>query len=128
MLPFITIRSQVGVYVEVEYIDECVWSWSVTMVTYLYYTGTMLRENKVLASLLLRVCGLGPHGVSEVCNAVGINTTLTSLDLSGNEFDDQSIASLGKLLILRNITSVWLVVILCCHRPWWNCNWCNWVW
>ena len=66
------------------------------MVTYLYYTGTMLRENKVLKSLGLLSCGLGPHGVSEVCNAVGMNTTLTSLDLSGNTFDDQSIASLGK--------------------------------
>ena len=66
------------------------------MVTYLCYTGTMLRVNKVLTSLRLGHCGLGPHGVSEVCNAVGMNTTLTSLDLSGNEFDDQSIASLGK--------------------------------
>ena len=56
----------------------------------------MLRENKVLTSLGLRDCGLGLHGVSEVCNAVGMNTTLTSLDLSDNKFDDQSIASLGK--------------------------------
>ena len=62
----------------------------------LYYTGTMLRENKVLTSLRLWCCELGPHGVSEVCNAVGMNTTLTSLDLSQNTFDDQSIASLGK--------------------------------
>ena len=67
------------------------------MVTCVYYTGTMLRENKVLTSLRLWRCGLGPHGVSEVCNAVGMNTTLTSLDLSENKFDDQSIASLGKL-------------------------------
>ena len=66
------------------------------MVTCLYYTGTMLRENKVLTSLGLRDCGLDPHGVSEVCNAVGMNTTLTSLDLSENKFDDQSIACLGK--------------------------------
>ena len=97
MLPFITIRSQVGhVYLEVEHIDERVWSWLVTMVTYLYYTGTMLRKNKVLTSLGLKDCGLGPHGVSEVCNAVGMNTTLTTLDLTRNKFDDLSIASLGK--------------------------------
>ena len=80
------------------------------MVMYLYYTGTMLRENKVLTSLGLRDCGLGPHGVSEVFRADGMNTTLTSLDLSENTFDDQSIASLGKQLIIHNITSVYLVV------------------
>ena len=56
----------------------------------------MLRVNKVLTSLRLVNWGLGPHGVSEVCNAVGMNTTLTSLDLTWNMFDDQSIASLGK--------------------------------
>ena len=63
---------------------------------FLYYAGTMLRENKVLTSLELRDCGLGPHGVSEVLNAVGTIPTLTSLDLSGNTFDDQSITYLGK--------------------------------
>ena len=101
MLPFITIqhvRSQVSVYLEVEYIDECVWSWLVTMVTYLYYAGTMLRKYKVLSSLVLDDCGLCSKGICEVCNAVGMNTTLTSLDLSWNKFDDQSIASLGKYM------------------------------
>ena len=58
----------------------------------------MLRENKVLTSLRLVSCELAPHGVSEVCNAVGMNTTLTSLDLSENKFDDQSIANLGKYM------------------------------
>ena len=62
----------------------------------------MLKENKVLTSLRLWGCGLGPHGVSEVLSAVGMNTTLTSLDLSENKFNDQSIASLGKLLIIHN--------------------------
>ena len=56
----------------------------------------MLKENKVLTSLGLWGCGLGPQGVSEVLSAVEMNTTLTSLDLSWNRFDDQSIASLGK--------------------------------
>ena len=65
----------------------------------------MLRENEVLTSLLLEDCGLGPEGLCEMCNAVGMNTTLTSLHLSGNEFDDQSIACLGKLLIIHYIAS-----------------------
>ena len=66
--------------------------------SYLYYTGTMLRENKALTSLDISNCGLlSLKGLCEVCNAVGMNTTLTSLNLSRNKFDDQSIASLGKL-------------------------------
>ena len=63
---------------------------------YLYCTGTMLGGNKVLTSLGLRRCELGPGGLCVVLSAVGMNTTLTSLDLSENKFDDQSIASLGK--------------------------------
>ena len=62
----------------------------------LYCTGTMLRKNKVLTSLELKGCGLGPVGLRVVLSAIGMNTTLTSLDLSGNKFDNQSIASLGK--------------------------------
>ena len=60
----------------------------------------MLRGNKVLTSLQLRRCGIGPEGLSELCSAVEVNTTLTELDLSLNTFDDHSLASLGKLLIL----------------------------
>ena len=59
----------------------------------------MLRENKFLTLLDLQDCGLGPVGLCEVCNALEVNTTLTSLDLSMNTFDDKSIASLGKLLM-----------------------------
>ena len=66
------------------------------MYGYLFYTGTMLKANKVLTSLELRDCGLGPVGLCVVLSAVGMNSTLTSLDLSRNKFDDQSIASLGK--------------------------------
>ena len=62
----------------------------------------MLRENKVLTSLRLWGCELGPGDLCAVLSAVGMNTTLTSLDLSLNKFDDQSIASLGKLLIIHN--------------------------
>ena len=63
---------------------------------YLIYTGTMLRANKVLTSLGLWGCGLGPGGLCVVLSVVGMNTTLTLLVLSQNKFDDQSIASLGK--------------------------------
>ena len=65
------------------------------MYGYLYYTGRMLRENKVLTLLGLKECVLGPKNLSELLSAVGMNTTLISLDLSGNTFNDQSITSLG---------------------------------
>ena len=61
----------------------------------------MLRKNKALTSLQLVGCLLGPEDLCEVLRAVTMNTTLTSLDLSENMFDDQSIASLGKLLIVH---------------------------
>ena len=60
----------------------------------------MLRGNKVLSSLQLRNCGIGPEGLSELCSALEVNTTLTKLDLSWNMFDGHSLASLGKLLII----------------------------
>ena len=60
----------------------------------------MLRGNKVLRSLQLGVCRIGPEGLSELCNALEVNTTLTELDLLGNTFDGHSLASLGKLLII----------------------------
>ena len=62
----------------------------------------MLRGNKVLTSLQLEKCGIGPEGLSELCSALEVNTTLTELVLSGNTFDGHSLAktSLGKLLII----------------------------
>ena len=59
----------------------------------------MLSGNKVLTSLQLLYCGIGPEGLSELCSALEVNTTLTELGLSGNTFDGHSLASLGKLLI-----------------------------
>ena len=53
----------------------------------------MLRGNKVLTSLQLDQCGIGPEGLSELCSALEVNTTLTKLDLSFNTFDGHS---LGK--------------------------------
>ena len=60
----------------------------------------MLRGNKVLTSLQLKYCGIGPEGLSELCIALEVNTTLTSLNVSQNTFDDHSLASLGKLLLI----------------------------
>ena len=60
----------------------------------------MLRGNKVLTSLQLWNCGIGPEDFSELCSALEVNTTLTELDLSDNTLDDHNLASLGKLLII----------------------------
>ena len=60
----------------------------------------MLRGNKVLTSLQLLGCGIGLEGLSELCSALEVNTTLTELDLSDNTLDGHSLASLGKLLII----------------------------
>ena len=60
-------------------------------------TGIMLKENTTLTSLGLESCKVGSDGLWEVCSALGVNTTLTSLDLSGNMFDDKTICCLGKL-------------------------------
>ena len=57
----------------------------------------MLRGNKVLTSLQLQQCGIGPEGLSELCSALEVNTTLTELNLSVNTFDEHSLASLGTL-------------------------------
>ena len=60
----------------------------------------MLRGNKVLTSLQLLGCDIGPEGLSELCSALEVNTTLTELNISWNTFDDHSLASLGKLVII----------------------------
>ena len=64
-------------------------------------TGKAVRESKVLTKLRLRCCGLSPNGLCEICNAVGVNTTLTRFELTETKFDCQSIASLGKLIIIN---------------------------
>ena len=71
----------------------------------------MLTKNKVLTSLELVDCGLGPEGLCNVFNAVSINTTLTSLDISHGNFNDEDdvffnhhqhcVQSLGRLLMLH---------------------------
>ena len=61
----------------------------------------MLRGNKVLTSLQLESCGIGPKGLSKLCSALEVNTSLTEIGLeSNNMFDYRSLASLGKLLII----------------------------
>ena len=90
---------------------------------YLYYTGTMLRENKVLTSLELFNCGLGPEGLCAVLRAVGMNTTLTSLNLSCNKFDDQSIACLGKFFQYSVRNTGCTPALVQVHFP--ECRWVN---
>lgn len=63
-----------------------------------YCTERMLRKNKFLRSLEIVSCKLSPENVCEFCSALQVNTTLTSLDLSWNMLDHQSIASLFTLL------------------------------
>lgn len=78
---------------------EVIWTYTVWLMKMIIcFAGTKLRDNKILTSLRLRSCGLSTKGLCELCRSVGRNTTLTSLDLAENNFDDQSIACLGKLL------------------------------
>ena len=58
----------------------------------------MLKKNKVLTSLIFWDDRLGPQGLHEIFSAVGMNTALTSLDLSWNTLDNRSIASIRKLI------------------------------
>ena len=78
----------------------------------------MLRENKVLTSLVLSGCELGQEGLHEVCDAVRMNTVLTTLDLSVNKFDAQSLATLGKLFItwIGHVNTVEAVVLCLCDH------------
>ena len=75
----------------------------INFIAILYYIipVRMLTENKVLSSLRLGDCGLGPESLIEVCDLIRMNTTLTSLDLSGNRFDEQSIPSLGTVVVIN---------------------------
>ena len=59
----------------------------------------MIQENKVLTSLELDACRLSPESISEVCDAIRMNSVLTSLNLSYSTFEGQSINSLGKNFI-----------------------------
>ena len=69
----------------------------ICMGTSFYFSGDMLQVNKHLTSLRLYGSCLEVQPDS-ICCAVRRNSTLTSLDLSANRFDEKSIASLGKIL------------------------------
>ena len=75
----------------------------INFIAILYYIipVRMLTENKVLTKLRLENCGLGPEGLFDVCDVIRMNTTLTSLDLSRNTFDEQSIPSLGMVVVIN---------------------------
>ena len=59
---------------------------------------TMLREKHFLKSLKLKFCEQCLKGFCEVCSALEVNTTLTSLHLSMNTMNEQIIASLSKFM------------------------------
>ena len=63
-------------------------------------TGKMLKRNKVLTSLNVMSCDIGPVGLSELCSALEVNTTLTSLNLSNFRIDHRRVDRFGKLLII----------------------------
>ena len=75
----------------------------INFIAILYYLipVRMLTENKVLTSLGLEGCGLGPNGLIAVCDVIRMNTTLTSLDISHYRFDEQSIPSLGMVVVIN---------------------------
>ena len=75
----------------------------INFIAILYYIipVRMLTENKVLTSLGLKHCGLRHNGLIEVCDVIRMNTTLTSLYLSVNTFDEQSISSLGMVVVIN---------------------------
>ena len=61
-------------------------------------------KNKSLTHLNISLCGLDPACLKEVCSAMRGNTTLASLDLTGNVFDMQSAITLGTLVFSCAIT------------------------
>lgn len=67
---------------------------------FLFNTGAMLKTTKILKSLSLGYCELDTKGFCTVCKAIAMNNTLTSLNLSGNKFDDESVTSLCRLLTM----------------------------
>ena len=75
----------------------------INFIAILYYIipVRMLTENKVLTSFVLWYFGVGPEVLIEVCDVIRMNTTLTSLDLSWNTFDEQSIPSLGMVVVIN---------------------------
>ena len=75
----------------------------INFIAILYYIipVRMLTENKVLTSLELRYSELGPEVLIAVCDVIRMNTTLSSLYLSENRFDEQSIPSLGMVVVLN---------------------------
>ena len=62
-------------------------------------TASALRENTQsgLTELRLWGCHIDPEGISDLVQALHVNTTLRVLDLSYNTIDSKSAAHLGKL-------------------------------
>ena len=60
-------------------------------------TASALRENTGLTELILEYCGIDAEGISQLAQALHVNTTLRVLDLSENTVDSESAEHLGKL-------------------------------
>ena len=60
-------------------------------------TASALRENKGLTELILHCCGIDAEGISQLVQALRVNTTMRVLDLSYNTIDSESAEHLGKL-------------------------------
>ena len=60
-------------------------------------TASALRENTGLTELILGDCGIDPEGISQLAQALHVNTTLRVLELSYNIIDSECAEHLGKL-------------------------------
>ena len=60
-------------------------------------TASALRENTVLTELRLVDCDIDAEEISQLAQALHVNTTLRVLDLSHNTINSESAEHLGKL-------------------------------
>jgi Ran GTPase-activating protein (RanGAP) involved in mRNA processing and transport len=78
----------------------------------------VLRQNTVLESLELTLCGLGSAGLAEIAPVLYRNTSIKVLDLIGNGLDDIESANVLRELIRRNKT----ITSLCIACNAFGCN------
>ena len=58
--------------------------------------NNILQKNQSIKDLNLSNTGLDDDGIREICEGIVINTSVTSLDLSGNHFGEQGADYLSK--------------------------------
>lgn len=69
----------------------------------------MLRRTIFLRSLRVGNNSLGAVGIVDVCEALRINSTLTSLEVMGNEVDTKGAARLAYVMIRNPRLKEWCV-------------------